>query len=106
MKEILLSFNLATYAQAGIGITTPANQLDANVWVETSLHPNPVKEYLFIDSKLEISKAELYDILGKKVLSNFVLRNKLNVSELNSGVYILKLFYATNGISIKRIIIE
>ncbi len=54
------------------------------------LFPNPVQDQLFIDSDLIGSFYKLYDIRGK-VISNGTLKNRLGVSELISGVYLIEI---------------
>lgn len=57
------------------------------------IYPNPVKEFLNInipdnDFVIEYS---IYDISGKKITSNKLLENKIDVRSLPEGVYILKI---------------
>ncbi|TYB77180.1 T9SS type A sorting domain-containing protein [Bizionia myxarmorum] len=69
-----------------------------------SVTPNPAQDYINIDFPNSISNytTELFDIAGKLVLkSNNVER--LNVSKLHSGIYILKISTDTGSVS-KRII--
>ncbi len=71
---------------------------------EFHIYPNPVKESLHIISALQIYKLELYNVQGikiKKVLN----QSTLYVSDLTSGMYILRV-YSENKISSKKIIIE
>jgi len=55
------------------------------------IYPNPTKEYLFIESE-KISSYTLFTISGIPVISNSQekLKHQINVSELASGIYILK----------------
>lgn len=56
------------------------------------LFPNPVKDILNISlsENTSIEKYAIYDLLGKKVISKNTVENFINVSELSSGVYMLK----------------
>ena len=45
------------------------------------------------------------DILGKKVISKSVKNNKLNISELNNGVYIIKLIQGQTT-TIKKLVVK
>lgn len=58
-----------------------------------SIYPNPVTNgKIFITTKLNRDKEiEIYDVLGKKVMTTLLRGKELNVSELNSGIYILKI---------------
>jgi hypothetical protein len=59
-----------------------------------SIYPNPVqngKQYINITSKNNfIKKVEIYNVLGKQVYTTMLTGKELNISELSSGVYILK----------------
>ncbi|WP_370900922.1 DUF7619 domain-containing protein [Chryseobacterium gossypii] len=56
-----------------------------------SIYPNPVKDILYIKSEKEITKAEIYDISGRIINTTGVKGNSVNVSELQKGLYIIKL---------------
>ena len=72
-----------------------------------SLYPNPNSlGYLNILSKsTKTFQANVYDILGKKVISKSVKNNKLNISELNNGVYIIKLIQGQTT-TIKKLVVK
>ncbi len=55
-------------------------------------YPNPVKDILTISDVKEISSYTIFDISGKKVLSNSAKTSKLelNVSQLKPGMYVVK----------------
>ncbi len=58
-----------------------------------TIYPNPVtNNKVFITSTLNDTKQiVIYDVLGKKVMSEMLIGKELNVSELSAGVYILKI---------------
>jgi hypothetical protein len=72
-----------------------------------SVYPNPTSiGYVTITSSnnSDMSVA-VFDILGKQVLNNTVVNNRLNVSNLNAGVYIMKI--SQNGASVtKKLVIK
>jgi endonuclease I/chitodextrinase len=70
-----------------------------------SIYPNPVKSELTIQLKLdESTKIEIYDILGKRVLNKTInSTSKLNVQDIKTGIYILKITQGNTSIS-KRLI--
>ena len=62
------------------------------------LYPNPANEFVKISSSVDINKVEIYNLLGKKVISTSKLtNNNLDVSSLSKGVYLMKL---TSGESV------
>lgn len=68
-----------------------------------SVYPNPVKDILNFKTEHNISKVEVYDIAGRILSSNSVRENKIDLSELKTGNYILKL-YTGKGIMNTKII--
>jgi hypothetical protein len=57
---------------------------------EILLFPNPVKDFLQLDSKIEISNIEIINSEGKLIKSIFEFTPVLDVSDLSSGHYVLK----------------
>lgn len=71
------------------------------------VYPNPASDFITIESNsIEVSGIAMYDILGKKVLSLTSLKNNtIDVSNLNNGVYFLKI-NANGNSTTKKIIIQ
>lgn len=71
------------------------------------VYPNPAKDYISIQSKnFKISSVEMYNVIGKRILLNSNLsNNKLDISSLVSGVYLLKI-NANDRSLVKKVIIE
>lgn len=57
-----------------------------------SVYPNPNNTgKVFITSKSNLEKkVEIFDVLGKKVVDVTLYTKELNISNLNPGVYIIK----------------
>lgn len=72
-----------------------------------NIYPNPAKERVYIENaeNIEIEKITIYDILGKIVLTEKNSFNKLNLSDLNSGILFIKIETKTGTIT-KKIIKE
>lgn len=71
---------------------------------EFKLFPNPVTEILSVKTKERITKVEILSLTGKIIISETDFNYKINVSELNSGVYFIKLYNSTNKQSISKFI--
>lgn len=58
-----------------------------------SLYPNPVSNgRVYISTKNDLDKEIIiFDVLGKKILQTMLSSRELNVSNLPSGVYIIKI---------------
>ena len=69
------------------------------------LYPNPMNGVLHLSSDLPILKVEIYDITGRLINSKIAPENLINVSDLKSGNYFLKL-YTENGITNSKMIKE
>jgi hypothetical protein len=80
--------------------------INENVNENIIIYPNPTNDYLFINSKsIIIQIIEIFDILGRKVLSEKENFKQLNVSKLKTGVLFVKIM-TQKGILIKKIIKE
>ena len=57
-----------------------------------AIYPNPVSNgKLYISTSLNQAKTvNIYDVLGKKILSKSMIGTELDISQLAPGVYILK----------------
>jgi hypothetical protein len=72
------------------------------------VYPNPAKDFISIEStdQDQISTVQVFDVLGKEVMNTRIQNNRLNVSNLSKGMYILKINSVNgNGIT-KKVIIE
>lgn len=67
--------------------------LENNTQETFSIYPNPASNgYVNITSFFSgVKTVSVYDILGKKVMNTTISSSILNISELKSGVYILKI---------------
>ncbi|WP_405566085.1 glycosyl hydrolase [Polaribacter sp. Asnod6-C07] len=65
-----------------------------NVLAESlEFYPNPVKSILNVKAiKLDISKIEIYSVLGKKMKVFTTNLTKIDVEDLSSGLYLIKVF--------------
>lgn len=72
------------------------------------IYPNPVKNSLYLEANDKINKLDIFNIQGEKLIS---LKPKmenisLNTEKLNSGIYIVKVFFSDNSMVIKKFIKE
>ena len=76
------------------------NLLNNNI----TIYPNPVIDLININTSLTILEVEIYDVLGKRLNYIKVNNRKIDVSSVNSGVYILKI-KTEIGIILKKILL-
>ena len=83
---------------------------DGNIEIAESnlnIYPNPVNDRLYIETESEIEEVVVYDVYGR--VQNFrnsetqKLRNSIDVSKLNSGVYFVKVV-TNDGEVVKRFV--
>jgi hypothetical protein len=67
------------------------------------LYPNPVTDMLHISARKHFSKAVIYDVTGKSVLSYHLNGSSVNLSSLENGMYVIRLENEYNTVY-KRII--
>lgn len=87
--------------------TTVQNPLDINQIEPESIavYPNPVKDILHFNTAENVMKIIVYDVAGRIVSSNAVTENKVDLSALKKGNYILKI-YTENGFMSTKLIKE
>jgi len=72
-----------------------------------SILPNPAKDFITIQSELVTSepvKVDIYTVNGQNVISSEVLSgNTLDISQLNSGLYLLNI-KTKNKLVIKKLV--
>jgi len=85
--------------------TTDLNISEINI--DVSIYPTPANEFFTIKSSSTINKIEIFDISGKKILSKNAnsKRIKMNIQNLTSGLYLLKI-QTTSKIISKKLIVE
>ncbi|TYB79021.1 T9SS type A sorting domain-containing protein [Bizionia myxarmorum] len=74
--------------------------------LKLSLYPNPATNgFVNITSATsEAISVRVFDVLGKQVLNNTIANNRLNVSSLNAGMYILHITQNGNSVTKKLVI--
>jgi hypothetical protein len=56
-----------------------------------SIYPNPTSNQFSIDTELAISEITLFDLTGKTIMKTKQNTNIVNVTDLTSGIYFIKL---------------
>ena len=70
----------------------PTSGLEDNVTNAIKMFPNPAKDYVrFSTNSNENLDVQIFDMLGKSVMRVDNVRNAVNVSELNSGLYFVQM---------------
>ena len=86
----------------------PENPEEGVEELQSSIHfyPNPVNDKLYIESETEIKEVVVYDIYGRRQVSETPSQQGnlvVDVANLNGGVYFVKVV-TQNGETVKRII--
>lgn len=72
---------------------------------DIQLFPNPVSDIFYIEKNgIEIQRVEIHSITGKLIIKT-TDKNEINVSRLETGIYLYKI-YSQNGIFQSGIIIK
>ena len=71
------------------------------------IYPNPVDEFLYIDSESKFSRIVLYTIEGKKVIDvNQIDSSPIDVSKLKPGTYLVSIFNGNEYLGTKKLMIN
>jgi hypothetical protein len=75
---------LTKISTQGLSINQPELQ-------SITVYPNPTENYLFVDGVTENTRATLFNLLGQKVKDVIIIPSEpLNITDLPSGIYLLK----------------
>ncbi|MCB0749564.1 MAG: T9SS type A sorting domain-containing protein [Ignavibacteriae bacterium] len=89
-----------------IALSADALSIEEAMLEEVKIYPNPVSDYLVIDSNMaNVERVEIYTVSGKLLLSQNLIGNSNNVdfSSFSEGLYLVKII-SSNGTFIKRIV--
>jgi len=85
------------------------NQIKTEEDEKTIIYPNPVKDFLNINSKEVISNIEVLDIEGRLLITEENINNlnyTTNLNTLTKGIYILKIKYKNKNTSSYKLLKE
>lgn len=94
-----LSFSLSSSDTGAYGMNTPAyfcfddivyepsNSITSNKMLSLNIFPNPTSNFIYFSQN--VSKVELFNILGQKIIEVTGDITKLNIENLQTGEYIL-----------------
>ncbi|WP_248396253.1 MULTISPECIES: T9SS type A sorting domain-containing protein [unclassified Bizionia] len=105
MKTItyLLFLFFMLFSRIGFAQSSDKNDMIQEENMENlSVYPNPVSHgKLYVVTKNNLTKqVEIYNVLGKKILSETLSGKELNISKIKPGIYIIKI--TENNISATR----
>jgi Secretion system C-terminal sorting domain len=95
MKKLFLIFSLFFLT------LTSMTFLDRDGSDALSIYPLPISKITHIKSDLQISKLEVYNLLGTKVLER-ENEGDLDFTDMPTGYYIIKA-YTSRGVLLKRV---
>ena len=81
------------------------NSIDNIVANQLSIYPNPAKHEIFIESELPITKVEVSSLTGNLLILENNFNEKISVSALPRGVYLLKI-YTDKEVAVSKIVKE
>ena len=105
--DIIIATNYIYYEQLHASyVSLPVLTTDnINLYKENTpftIYPNPVNTYFKIINVDKIKAIELYDIIGNEY--PIKLQEYVNISNLKSGIYIIKILTNENKIFLDKII--
>ncbi len=103
--------NSAPYDEGYQVLPRYASDIEASVNTEETIlnadlikiYPNPIQDILRLESSLNIEQAEIYDLLGSRVLLTKDAKKVFQLSDLTPGNYFLKAI-TSDGIVVKEFV--
>ncbi len=87
-----------------IGLVLGVDEIELD---EIVLFPNPVNRTVTLSSSGTIQIITIYNVLGTEVLKlndSIASSQPIDISELSSGIYLVKVENDANGVSVKRLV--
>jgi len=113
MKKYLAFFIFILFFSFGdvFGQTTPSSDSkESNAIIDNfelnrsiKMYPNPVGDNLTIESKIPITKIQIYSLLGQLVREKESNFRRISLRDLNSGIYMIKIFANDKSVTKKLI---
>lgn len=101
-KSVYFGTNLTPYTS----VATPMSNSYAPSDIQ--IYPNPVKEFVIVKrpEQLNISRIEVYNMLGLKVVTQIAdpdnTNNRVDLLDLAKGVYMLRIFDKNNNVILTK----
>lgn len=109
-RKIFIIGVLAIATGIAVKASDPFFLSNNNKQVSIKLYPNPVTEgYFTINANIQIRKVEISNILGQLVLSEELEPSnsvRLDINNLETGIYLIKITFSSNTTSTERIWIK
>ncbi|MBR5147471.1 MAG: T9SS type A sorting domain-containing protein [Bacteroidales bacterium] len=106
--EVVAIYPNSKRSVSAIGVVSDVlnvNEIEAN---KCNIYPNPANDRLYIEAEAEIVEVTVYDVYGRHQVTetpSHQEKTSVNVSGLNTGIYIIKI-NTENGEIVKRFIKE
>jgi len=84
-------------------ISPVSNEVIASAAAAVTAYPSPATDYLYVKSNAAVSKYEVYSLAGALLLQSDKDTERIAVSALPSGIYLLKV-YTDKGVSVIRFV--
>lgn len=105
-REFLINIKGWEFKYDSEGTCILSTAISKTLKSEVNVYPNPVANFLYIDSPENIKSLRLSDLYGKVSLNeeNTIIENHIDLSNLSSGIYFLNLILSDGTITSHKIV--
>jgi len=86
--------------------TVGGNSINTASEQQFIVFPNPAANYIILNNAKLIKSVEIADVLGKVVLSTNSISDKIDVSHLNKGIYLVRVSFISSKLVTEKLIIK
>jgi hypothetical protein len=98
--------NTSCWSEISEGFVYKTSSVDDALDLDISLYPNPADNLLRVSSNSIIKTLSIVDLLGQSVYTiNNISNEELNISELNAGIYFVKIL-VNDKLLTKKIVVQ
>jgi len=100
--SIYFDYNFPVITNEEQTVVAPALANQQFDMTNLKVYPNPVKNILNIQNDQAVQKAEIFDLNGRLLQSTTLTNNQINLSQITSGIYFVKI-YSNNKTGVVKI---
>ncbi len=108
MKNLIVAFFISLYCNMFYAQGKTNIRKDSIAEKVFKFYPNPVEDELFVLGTHKIKSIEFIDVLGKQVAIYYFNKSiiRIDVSQLKSGIYLMRVIDKNNRQDIKKLMVK
>ena len=99
----LSSFDNEIWTKINDLVCTSTNSI-INKSNKLTIFPNPTNGIIYLKTEEKVDYIEVISAIGQIIKQENIIDNQLNINELNSDIYYLKVYYKNGTVSFEKVV--